>query len=852
MRKRLFRAALFAGLTVALASCVKEEIGQPLAGVPDAGQSSWQDDDVVSGWVRIKLKPEAEALRVGAFTRGAVESGDPRLDEIAQELGVTQIRRVFLDGGKFAERRRKYGLHLWYDLKIDDSVPVTRAERSFGELENVQVAQPIRRVHMESYAIMPAESVYEPALTTARQSATADEMPFDDPDLAKQWHYHNDGSIPGSIAGADINLFEGWKVAGTYGDPEVIVAVMDHGVQYDHPDLAANMWVNPNEIPGNGIDDDGNGVVDDIHGANFMVNWSGDPEKRPTGNISPGNHGTHVAGTIAAVNGNDVGCCGVAGGSNTGDGVRLMTLQFLDERGSDDIPMLEAFAYAADMGAVIVNCSWTINQTGLGKDTSDAIQYFVDNAGTDENGVQDGPMKGGLVVCAAGNTGSDMVYYPARDARTVAVASMTPFYEVADYSEYGESIDLLAPGGANSQTESNSALFIYSTLPNGRYGYMSGTSMACPHVSGVAALILSKYKAMGFTAADLRRRLEGSVRPIGDYMAPKYSGKIGNGLVDVALMDLDFPTEGPSAITDLKAEATAASVTISFPVPIDGNGMPVAKYNLEYAEVVNGVAGETQKMILTNNFDAGERFVYVFQGKSEAEYKFRINAVDRYGNETEYVEFQSATDIYENHAPQLLREFSDVTIEVDDVADLAKNVKKFILNTYFKEPDTEYGDAITYSFRVSDESVVAVELLNGLTLQVTPLKAGTCTVTVVATDKRGAAIEAPIFFTIKAPEPETPPAEDPDDVELRPGLNLYPNPVGDQMTLALNDRILSVNQRIVITWYDAAARQVMEVSKQLDGNSRVTVPEVSRLAPGTYTVRVTLGDHSYTSSMIKL
>ena len=107
MRKRLFRAALFAGLTVALASCVKEEIGQPLAGVPDAGQSSWQDDDVVSGWVRIKLKPEAEALRVGAFTRGAVESGDPRLDEIAQELGVTQIRRVFLGGGKFGERRRK-------------------------------------------------------------------------------------------------------------------------------------------------------------------------------------------------------------------------------------------------------------------------------------------------------------------------------------------------------------------------------------------------------------------------------------------------------------------------------------------------------------------------------------------------------------------------------------------------------------------------------------------------------------------------------------------------------------------------------------------------------------------------
>lgn len=854
MRRKLFRAALLAGLTVALASCVKEDFGQPsggLSGGNDQIADDITDGETVKGWVRIKLKPEAQPLRVGAFTRGAVESGNEQLDAIAEELGVTEIRRVFLDGGKFAERRRRYGLHLWYDLKIDENMPVTRAEQSIVGLENVQVVQPIYKVRMESYTILPAESVYQPALTSARQSATAEELPFNDPDLPKQWHYHNDGSIDRTVPGSDINLFEGWKVAGTYGDPEVIVAVLDYGIQYDHPDLAANMWINEDEIPGNGEDDDNNGVIDDIYGANFMVNMNGSPDKSPTGNIKPGNHGTHVGGTIAAVNGNGVGGCGVAGGSNTGDGVRLMTLQFQDERGSDNIPMLEAFAYAADNGAVIANCSWTISQTGMAEDTSAALDYFIENAGTDENGIQTGPMKGGLIVCAAGNTGSEQVYYPAKDPRTVAVAAMTPFYTVANYSEYGESINVLAPGGANSQDPDNDkSLFVYSTLPNDGYGYMSGTSMAAPHVSGVAALILSKYKGMGYTAAELRQRLESSVRPMGVEMDPIYTGKIGNGMIDVALMDLKVPTEGPSAIEGLEATATPASVTISFPVPLDANGMPVVKYNLEYAEVVDGAAGEMVKMTLTNNFAAGEQFVYVFQGKSEAEYTFRINAVDRYGNETAYVEFSSKTDIYENHAPQQKLQFADINVKVDDVEELADEVRRFILNIYFQEPDVAYGDAITYSYRVSDEEVVAVELQNGVTLQITPLKAGTCVVTVIATDKRGASTEVPINVTIDAPE-VIPPIEEP-EVELRDGLNIYPNPVENEMGLGLQQAgKLIANQVVQIEWYDMAARKVMSTSARLDGEGCTTVPEVKKLAPGSYVVRVQLGNSTYTATMMK-
>ena len=169
------------------------------------------------------------------------------------------------------------------------------------------------------------------------------------------------------------------------------MAVIDSGVQWDHPDLADNMWINEAELNGvKGEDDDNNGYYDDIYGGCFMPNYY--PHDKPGGILKAGTHGTHVAGTIAAVNGNGIGVCGVAGGTGNHDGVKLMTLQVMRDDAADDIPFNDVFPYAADNGAVIASCSWTISQTGMDQATKDGIDYFQANAGwddTDGDGIND-------------------------------------------------------------------------------------------------------------------------------------------------------------------------------------------------------------------------------------------------------------------------------------------------------------------------------------------------------------------------------------------------------------------------------------------------------------------------------
>jgi hypothetical protein len=291
------------------------------------------------------------------------------------------------------------------------------------------------------------------------------------------WGLHNTGQT-GGTAGADIHAPEAWDY--TTGSSNVVVAVIDTGVDYKHPDLAANIWTNPGEIPGDGIDNDGNGYIDDVHGIN-AITGSGDP-------MDDNSHGTHVSGTIGAEGNNGIGVTGVCWN------VKIMGLKFLDSGGSgytsDAISCIE---YAIDKGANVMSNSW--GGGGYSQALKDAIEA-AKNSGI-------------LFIAAAGNAGSDndaLPSYPASydNDNIIAVAATDHNDRLAGFSSYGlNSVDVAAPG-----------VNILSTIPGGGYDSYSGTSMATPYVSGLAALLMSYNPT--WTWDKIKSRILAGSEPLAD------------------------------------------------------------------------------------------------------------------------------------------------------------------------------------------------------------------------------------------------------------------------------------------------------------------------------------------------
>lgn len=553
-----------------------------------------------------KISKLSSENREDTFMIKFASTPDPSdVSDMESALG-TSLAKVFHSTPGKEELEKQFGLDRWYEVEVPENRNVDEMVYRAASFDQVAVAE---------YSAIPVkdgeEIFYAPDPAT---KASAD-FPFNDTYLSYQWHYKNIGDrsfSPNCLAGADINVVDVWKNL-TGGDPDIIVAVVDEAVKYTHPDLKANMWSNTTEIAGNGVDDDGNGYIDDVYGFNFVTAkrssqdapWdNGAIEWTAAGNSG---HGTHCAGTIAAVNNNGTGVAGVAGGTGNADGCRIMSCQvFSGEAGGSPAVLARAVKYAADMGASVISASlgykraYTSDNNYISSQGSveiDAIHYF-------EASRNNPVLNGNIAIFAAGNENHDYAHYPGAFVDIISVSAFGPDGLPAYYTNYGPGCNISAPGGEAYHVVNRWNSMILSTVPSElgasgidgefnktglNYGYMQGTSMACPHVSGVVALALSYAKKIGKTfdrdefkqiilssVNDIDQRIAGTSSKTYAYyqkpleMAPYYH-QMGTGAIDAwrLMMNIEgTPTLtsqiGRSQWLDLTSAFGTASVSLTF------------------------------------------------------------------------------------------------------------------------------------------------------------------------------------------------------------------------------------------------------------------------------------------------
>ena len=583
-----------------------------------------------NGILRMKVTP-AYATRLEQSTGGrravnVLSTGSAKLNAANARYRATSLKRVFPDAGKYEAKHRKHGLHLWYEVEIDSTAPLSQARAAYQDIPEIDIVETVHKKAIIDYD-QKKSRVLSPTEVGPIKNSVAAPAGMNDPLLDRQWHYYNHGQTDGKI-GADVDLLKAWSIEA--GKKNVIVAIVDGGVEVTHPDLKDNVWTNTGEVPNNGIDDDRNGFVDDIHGYSFV-------DAQPV--IKPHPHGTHVAGTVSAANNNGIGVSGVAGGTGNGDGVRLMScavFKFLTPEVEIAGGFENAYVYAADNGAVICQNSWGYNEfDAFDQVVLDAIDYFIAEAGQNENGIQSGPMKGGIVIFSAGNDGSNGRKYPAYYDHTLSVAALTHRDLKAYYSNYGDWVDIAAPGGEaglNPEAEG-----ILSTYLGGQYVYYAGTSMAAPHVSGTAALVVSHFGGANFTPDMLRQRIVSSADYV-DNDNPDYAGMLGVGRVNAfhALQGENDLT-GPAAITDLSVKSVDENaLTLQWTAPADGGSHSVSYYEMRYATSPITPANFTEATYVSNQprtGPAGTTETFTLPGlQRETNYYVALVAYDMFRN----------------------------------------------------------------------------------------------------------------------------------------------------------------------------------------------------------------------------
>lgn len=494
-------------------------------------------------------KLKADVLNDSSFSNNYL------LQVISQQFNFTKVESIFknvLNDELHFIQHKKYNLDLWFTITFDSTKNVKQLIKTLQKTNLFEVVEPI----------------YKKRLLDGNCGVNF--IP-NDPRANEQWSYNNTGQGLGKV-GKDIKLFDAWDIE--TGKPQVIVALHDMGVQMDHPDLMQNLLPNKS--------------------FNFIDNNS---------TIDPGFHGTHTAGTIVAVNNNGIGVSGIAGGNgNVNSGARLMSLEIYKPVAGGYLSggFAESYVYAADNGAAISSNSWAYDEDSVYElHVIEAIDYFIENGGGTA-------LQSGLVVFAAGNISKAIHYYPACYDRVICVAATNNRDEKAFYSTYGNWVDISAPGGEDRAGVSSDIL---STNINSDYASFHGTSMACPHVSGVAALIASKLYGKA-SASDVRDIILSTTDNI-DSLNTSYKNSLGTGRLNAlkalqkSVAILNNNTIAPA--TNIATQWNCNNILISWQKNANNNNVVVVYSNTNDI----GVAQNGTQYSVGNSFTASSKVVYI-------------------------------------------------------------------------------------------------------------------------------------------------------------------------------------------------------------------------------------------------